>query len=167
LLTGRDEYLVSYSQIKSWHSAQKYQVENVENWFWNHPRAIVDEEQEFIRKGGDIVALVTRVKSPLRLLLEKFRPLLKSRMFRVKSRADLVESVTTAYHSNAGFDAFVTSVLIFLGLVLLLGPMWTLQFVADNVKRLGIITGFVLVFTALLTSATVAKPFEVLAATAA
>jgi hypothetical protein len=167
LLTVIDEYLATYSQIKSWHSAQKYQVENVEAWFWNHPRAIIDEEQEFVRKGGDVVALVTRVKSPLRLLLEKCRPLLTCRMFRVKLRADHVESATTTYHSNVGFDAFVTAVLITLGLMLLLGPMWTLQFVTNNIKQLGIITGFILVFTALLSSATVAKPFEVLAATAA
>lgn len=142
-------------------------MENVKAWFSNHPRAIAGEEQEFIHKGGDLVALVTRVKSPLRLFLEKCKPLLTCRMFRVRPRADQVESATTTYHSNTGFDAFVTAVLIALGLVLLLGPMWTLQFVADDVKRLGIITGFILLFTALLASATVAKPFEVLAATAA
>ena len=120
-----------------------------------------------MRKGGDVVALVTRVKSPLRLLLEKCQPLLTSRMFRANLRADHVKSATTTYHSNTGFDAFVTAVLIILGLTLLLVPMWTLQFMTDDVKRLGIITGFILLFTSLLASATVAKPFEVLAATAA
>lgn len=59
------------------------------------------------------------------------------------------------------------SVIITSGLILLLGPMWALQFVTDNIKRLVIITIFILVFTALLSSATVAKPFEVLASTAA
>ena len=80
-LTVEDEYLVSYSQIKGWKSAQKYQIANVENWFWNHPRAVVDEEQGFVRQG-DVVALVGRVKSPLRLLLEQFQPLLISRRSR-------------------------------------------------------------------------------------
>lgn len=37
----------------------------------------------------------------------------------------------------------------------------------NNTKRLGVITAFILLFTSLLASATVAKPFEVLAATAA
>ena len=165
-LTVEDEYLASYSQIKGWKSAQKYQIANVENWFWNHPRAIVDEEQGFVRQG-DVVALVGRVKSPLRLLLEQFQPLLTSRPFKVRLRSDHVKSTTTSYYSNARFDAFVTGVLIFLGLLLLLGPMWTLQFVRGGVKRLGIITGFILLFASLLTSATVAKPFEVLAAVAA
>ena len=85
----------------------------------------------------------------------------------MRLRSDHVKSTTTSYYSNTRFDAFVTGVLIFLGLLLLLGPMWTLQFVRGDVKHLGIITGFILLFTSLLTSATVAKPFEVLAAVAA
>lgn len=159
--------MLSYSQIRSWRSAQKYQVENVEAWFWNHPTAIVNEEQEFIRKGGDVVALVPRVKSLLRLLLEKFQSLLTSSLFRSKTRAHQVQSATTSYYCNTKFDAFVSAVLVIFGLLLLLGPMWILQFMTDNTKRLGIITGFILLFASLLVSATVAKPFEVLAATAA
>ena len=51
--------------------------------------------------------------------------------------------------------------------MLLFGPMWTLQFMRSDVKRLGIITGFTVLFTGILTGATTARPFEVLAATAA
>ena len=159
--------MLSFSQIRTWRSAQKYQIENIEAWFWNHPTAIVKEEQEFVRKAGDVVALVARVKSPLRLLLEKFRSVLTCSLFRAKQRTDQVQSPTTSYYSNAKFDAFVTAVLIFSGILLLLGPMWTLQYMTNNTKRLGVITAFILLFTSLLASATVAKPFEVLAATAA
>lgn len=155
----------SFSQIRTWRSAQKYQIENIEAWFWNHPTAIVKEEQEFVRKAGDVVALVARVKSPLRLLLEKFHSVLTCSMFRAKQRVD--QSFTTSCYSNEKFDAFVTAVLIFSGILLLLGPMWTLQCMTNNTKRLGVITAFILLFTSLLASATVAKPFEVLAATAA
>lgn len=52
-------------------------------------------------------------------------------------------------------------------LLLILGPMWALQCVGDNVKRLMIITGFITLFTAVFASAIVTKSFEVLAATAA
>lgn len=159
--------MLSFSQIRTWRSAQKYQIENIEAWFWNHPTAIVKEEQEFVRKAGDVVALVARVKSPLRLLLEKFRSVLICGLFRAKQRTDQVQSPTTSYYSNTKFDAFVTAVLIFSGILLLLGPMWTLQYMTNNTKRLGVITAFILLFTSLLASATVAKPFEVLAATAA
>jgi hypothetical protein len=78
-----------------------------------------------------------------------------------------VESDTTIYHSNTGFDAFVNAVIVSSGLALLIGPIWALQFVADNVKRLVIITGFIVLFTVVLTSAVAAKPFETLTATAA
>ena len=80
--------MLSFSQIRTWRSAQKYQIENIEAWFWNHPTAIAKEEQEFVRKAGDVVALVARVKSPLRLLLEKFRSVLTCSMFRAKQRVD-------------------------------------------------------------------------------
>ncbi|KAI0125318.1 hypothetical protein BJ170DRAFT_727234 [Xylariales sp. AK1849] len=107
MLKNYNEYLATYSQVKGWRSAQKYHLDNVENWFWNHRGAIAD------------------------------------------------------------VDVMVFGFIISLGLLLLLGPMWALQFVTDNVKQLTIITVFILIFTALLSSATVAKPFEVLAATAA
>lgn len=136
-------------------------------WFWNNPGAIVQEEQEYINKVGDVISLVNRVKSPLRLLLEKFESLLTWRLFRTKSRQDQIPSATTSYYSNARFDSFVTLVLMFTGMLLLLGPMWILEFMSNNTKRLGVITGFVLLFTLLLASATISRPFEVLAATAA
>ncbi|KAL3961267.1 hypothetical protein ACCO45_002790 [Purpureocillium lilacinum] len=130
MLHEYNEYILAFSQIKGWRSAQDRQVENIENWFYNHPYAIDSKEQEF-------------------------------------AKSNQTQSGTTLYFSNTRFDAFVTFTVIAAGLMLLLGPMWWLQFVADPVKRLGIITGFVLLFTGLLASATVAKPFEVMAAAAA
>jgi len=167
MLQKYNEYMLSFSQIRTRRSAQEYQIGNVEAWFWNHPAAIVKEEQGYVRKAGDVVALVARVKSPLRLLLEKFSSVLTCSLFRAKKRKDQIQSPTTSYYSNTKFDAFVTTVLIFSGILLLLGPMWTLQYMTNNTKRLGVITAFILLFTSLLASATVAKPFEVLAATAA
>ncbi len=120
-----------------------------------------------MRAGRDVVAPASRPKPSVRVLMERCAPLLHSRIFRVKAKSNQTQSGTTLYFSNTRFDAFVTFTVIAAGLMLLLGPMWWLQFVADPVKRLGIITGFVLLFTGLLASATVAKPFEVMAAAAA
>ncbi|GJN72575.1 hypothetical protein PLIIFM63780_006637 [Purpureocillium lilacinum] len=167
MLHEYNEYILAFSQIKSWRSAQDRQVENIENWFYNHPYAIDAKEQEFVRAGRDVVALASKPKPSVRLLMERCAPLLHSRLFRIKAKSNQAQSGTTLYFSNTRFDAFVTFTVIAAGLMLLLGPMWWLQFVADPVKRLGIITGFVLLFTGLLASATVAKPFEVMAATAA
>ncbi|SPO07123.1 uncharacterized protein DNG_09817 [Cephalotrichum gorgonifer] len=167
MLKEYNEYLLTSTQIKAWRSAQPHHIENVENWLYNHPFAIDAAEQEFVRTGRDVVAPTSKVKAPVRLLLERCRPLLTSRLFRTEARADQARSETTVYFSNARFEAFVTALVISAGLGLLLGPMWWLQFVRNPVYRLGVITGFVLLFTGLLASATVARPFEVLAATAA
>ncbi len=56
---------------------------------------------------------------------------------------------------------------MFLGLGMLIGPLWWLQNLSNSEVRLGVITGFLFAFMALLSILTVAKPFEVLAATAA
>ena len=53
---------------------------------------------------------------------------------------------------------------------MLVGPLWWLQHLSaqDNMEyRLAVITGFLVLFTILLSILTVARPFEVLAATAA
>ena len=50
---------------------------------------------------------------------------------------------------------------------MIVGPLWWLQHLAAQKARLGVITGFLVVFTILLSILTVARPFEVLAAAAA
>jgi hypothetical protein len=65
------------------------------------------------------------------------------------------------------FERFTTLGIIFTGLVMLLAPMWWLECVEDRTSRLKIITGFVVVFILAMTMATINKPFEVVAATAA
>ncbi|KAH8881110.1 hypothetical protein GQ53DRAFT_832641 [Thozetella sp. PMI_491] len=167
LLKEYNEYISVYSDIKSRTSAQPHQVENVLAWFHNHPLAIATEEQDFVTKGADVITLVCKPKSPLQLWIEKCQPLVMSRMFRVKPRGGHVVSETTTYHSKQGLKAFATFIIVATGLGLLLGPMWALQFIQDDIRRLGLITGAVLLFTILVTSATIARPFEVLAATAA
>lgn len=54
-----------------------------------------------------------------------------------------------------------------LGVGMLVGPLWWLQHQNGLKARLAVITGFLIVFTILLSILTVARPFEVLAATAA
>lgn len=75
------------------------------------------------------------------------------------------------YHKDAVVDKIVTCVTVILGLAMLIGPLWLLQHISaqePNLEtRLIVITGFICLFTILLSLFTVAKPFEVLAATAA
>ena len=53
---------------------------------------------------------------------------------------------------------------------MLVGPLWWLQYLSaqkNTEYQLAVITGFLVLFTILLSILTVARPFEVLAATAA
>jgi hypothetical protein len=52
------------------------------------------------------------------------------------------------------------------GLFMLIGPLWILYAVSDSKGRLGVITGFIILFAALIFLATSARTFEGLAATA-
>jgi len=77
---------------------------------------------------------------------------------------------TTDYHKDAVVDRAVTCGTVVLGLAMLIGPLWLLQHISadQNLEaRLGVISGFLCLFTILLSLFTVAKTFEVLAATAA
>ena len=58
-------------------------------------------------------------------------------------------------------------IVIIVGFLMLLVPLWILEFVVNEVPRLAIISGFMTLFLILISSITVAKPFETLAATAA
>jgi len=60
---------------------------------------------------------------------------------------------------------FDTAIVIFLGSLLLLIPLWVLQAMNDVKAVLGVISVFVLGFTILVHIITIARPYETLAAT--
>lgn len=78
---------------------------------------------------------------------------------------------TTVYNKDRFFEKFLTVFTIVIGLAMLIGPLWILQHLStqpSNLEvRLGVITGFIAFFAILTSLFTVAKPYEVLAATAA
>lgn len=49
---------------------------------------------------------------------------------------------------------------------MLIAPMWILEFLGSGKVKLGVITGFIVVFLGLFSGMTDAKPFETLTATA-
>ncbi|KAF2173237.1 hypothetical protein M409DRAFT_17182 [Zasmidium cellare ATCC 36951] len=163
------DFVNAFSQIKSRPGAQNFQILHVRNWFDNHHDAIYEPEREFVaeQNDGDLITLVDKPKSLLRQFLQRFTGTV--RLFRVRQRADRIRSSTTRYYSDRWFDTFTSAVIIAGGLVMLFVPIWWLNSVVENSKRLGINTGFVFLFAVLLFGATTnaTKGFEVLAATAA
>lgn len=76
---------------------------------------------------------------------------------------------TTVYIKESAFDKTVSCVTMVLGVAMLVGPLWWLQHLStQNVEaRLAVVTGLLIAFTVLLSMVTKARPFEMLAATAA
>lgn len=71
------------------------------------------------------------------------------------------------YWSNERIDRFIALFVVVCGMVMLIDPLWILQALHGSYRKLGTITGFVIVFVLMLSYITAAKPFETLAATAA
>ncbi|KAI4259717.1 MAG: hypothetical protein L6R42_004448, partial [Xanthoria sp. 1 TBL-2021] len=177
-LVGRlDQYqrfVLDHSKLKARPDATKRQISNVKNWLHNTNQPILQDEVSFIDEDGDLMPMVPRVKPPLRRFLDRFDIIGRISYFRRKEKQldqRHFQSETTIYNIEERIDKVVTIVTIVLGLSMLIAPLWVLQYFyteqPDMKTRLEIITGFLIGFTFLLSIVTVARPFEVLAATAA
>jgi hypothetical protein len=130
--------------------------------------AISQSERTFVNKASDLIAINSRIRPPLGQWIEACQSLHLWKVFRAKAVTGLhVESEKTVYSSDSKFEGFTTICIIATGLLMLLAPMWWLEYVSDSVTRLKIITGFLCVFISIMTIATINRPFEVVAATAA
>lgn len=107
----------------------------------------------------------------MRLAIEKINPTVLRCLFPAKPQAHRLKHTEAVFVSNKAMDAAMTFVVVFIGLLILLGPLWALNLVSDMTDnngsiRLGIITGCVVLFTCILASSSVGRPFEVLVGTA-
>ena len=100
--------------------------------------------------------------------MERWGALLGSCLFRTNptSQVSREDDTNRKYFSDKRVDRCVYVLIVILGLLMLIGPLWWLSFELDSSRRLGIITGFIVLFTLLMGGATNARPFEAMAATA-
>ena len=163
-----DELVLQHSQIRNRPQVPKKDVRSLDNWFYNHENAILAEETNYIKHPSDLFSLVPTPKTPLRSLLEHsshFRLLRLWQQNGVDHSAS--EDKNVHYISDKKIDRFIASFIMSLGLIMLIAPLWILAFVGGLVPRLGVISAFIVLFVALVSVTTVAKPFESLAAAAA
>ena len=78
-----------------------------------------------------------------------------------------MEDKNVHYTSDQRIDVFVNTIIVMVGLIMFIVPLWVLAFVTWVVHRLAIITSFVVVFLCFVSFTTVARPFETLGAAAA
>ncbi|KAL6722304.1 hypothetical protein ACLMJK_001411 [Lecanora helva] len=170
-------FLLDHSALKARPNASAFQIKNVTQWLKNANRPIREEEVAFLNEEDDLIPVVPKQKTPIRRLMDRWSRIKTVWPFRDRKRNARFfkdkdfEMRTTIYNRDSIFDKTTTCLIMVFGLGMLIGPLWWLQNLSahqPNLQaRLIVITCFLVLFTVLLGIFTVAKPFEVLAATAA
>ncbi|KAF2019875.1 hypothetical protein BU24DRAFT_128329 [Aaosphaeria arxii CBS 175.79] len=161
-----NQYVETFSKIRDRPRAEDRQIRNLETFLKR--KAVAEPERKFANHKADLISINPHPSTPLGKLLERTRLIRLSRM--VESKADpsyQSNSGNTHYSSDAALDNLSTGSIIILGLCMLLGPMWWLEFVSNSIIRLTIITVFLACFMGSMALATVNRPFEVVASSAA
>jgi hypothetical protein len=148
----------------------KRNIKSISNWHSNE-EAILKDEAAYIDQRQDLVQLVPKAITPLRYLLEKSSKFRYSKLW-AKKPPDLPTKCSTHpdavhYSSDIRIDRSIGVTITILGMAMLIAPLWWLAYTEVMAKRLGIITGFIVLFLGLVAFTTVARPFESLAAAAA
>lgn len=174
-MTRIDEFVLQQAQTKKHAAASAQDIDSLRNWHFNHQhRAIDADEQLYLSHTRDLFSVVPKYKTPLRRLLEKWTTFRKHWLWKEEKPPALplydrdgVNYTHINYTSDKKINAFTTFLILAVGTAMLIAPMWTLEFLTSPLAKLGTITAFIIVFLGMISYATVAKPFEVLAATAA
>lgn len=64
--------MLDHSELKARQNATDRQISNVKNFFENSNYPLRPAEMSFIKKDGDLIPLVPRVKPPLRRFIDRF-----------------------------------------------------------------------------------------------
>ncbi|KAI1267996.1 hypothetical protein F5Y18DRAFT_377102 [Xylariaceae sp. FL1019] len=164
-----NNFLIQQSQLREFTRAPKRDIQSLKTWHENFDNSAIDQdEQVYLSKTQDLVRLKSQDKTVLREWIDSSLQLRTLSIWKKKSReVPKYEANNVSYYSDRAMDSFASSVIVFIGAVILITPLWVLQAMNNLTKKLAVITVFVLVFLLVLSFMLVAKPFEVLAATAA
>ncbi|KAF2705066.1 hypothetical protein K504DRAFT_506536 [Pleomassaria siparia CBS 279.74] len=166
LLHHYNQYVDTFSKIRERPRADKSQVTNLHEFI--NRNAITKKETDFAEHRPDLISINAHRSSPLGRFLETIRVIRLSSLVRAKPDPDSqVISNYTHYASDDALATLTTISIVLIGLIMLLGPLWLLEFVPGSKKRLLTITIFITVFMALMSTATINRPFEVVASSAA
>ncbi|KAL2061533.1 hypothetical protein VTL71DRAFT_6910 [Oculimacula yallundae] len=165
----KNNFMIQQSQIKAFPPAYPPDIESLRNWHHNHGGSPVDPaEQVYLTHTTDLFCVVPKDRTPVRRFLDR------SREFRTHSIWRKTDSTLPSYDkghvivlSDKRIDKFVTFLIVSVGTAMLIAPIWILRATSDSINKLVVITVFIVVFLAILSVITVAKPAETLAATAA
>ena len=103
----------------------------------------------------------------MRRLIDQSRRLRTLRCWKHKTDLPDYEADSVFYYSDKRIDGFTSAIIVAVGVMMLICPIWILQALQTPTPKLVVITMFVFLFLLVLSFAMVAKPFEALGATAA
>lgn len=161
----KDEQIAAFMRIKQQDTADLSQRRNVRRWFQDHVNAVHSDEQDYIEHVKDLITLSPKPQTSMDRFCARFA-FVQWLFWRRATKSPAYESGILICNDET-MQWFADSIIICLGLTMLFGPMWWLNWVTDDVDRLAIITCFVFVFAMGLRAISRPKPFEVLAGTAA
>lgn len=142
-------------------------IRSVEIWAKDHPNGILDTELQYVKSGDDLVYVLPKEKSPLRRIYNKAESLGLGWFRREPTDVIGYDPETTLLQEEERAEIVLNRVILVIGLLMLVGPLWILEFVRSSAQSLAVITCFIFLFLFLISFATAAKPFESLAAAAA
>ncbi|CAH0028372.1 unnamed protein product [Clonostachys rhizophaga] len=163
-----DEFVLQQAKLHQLDPAPKRDIKNLHNWHHNHDKDAIFEEEWKYLAHDDLICPVTRDKTPLRRLLDKSHWLRTLTIWRNKDvKAPEYDAEHISYYSNKRMDRFTSAILLIIGIVMLITPIWILEALNGIRHKLAVITVYVFVFLLILSLAMYTKPFEALGATAA
>jgi hypothetical protein len=145
----------------------KADVESVQNWFKEYPNAIDEAERNYIEAGDDLIYVLPKTHRPwLQGVFCKLLVHTVGAFRREPTDATGYDPKKIFLQDKARADRFLAWIMVPFGLFMLIGPLWILYIVQGAERRLGVITGFIVLFAALVFLSTSARTYEGLAATA-
>ncbi|KAF2432599.1 hypothetical protein EJ08DRAFT_567086, partial [Tothia fuscella] len=168
-LTKYNNFINSYAQLVNRPAVRPEARSEVYKWLQVHKKVIHDEEAAYIEMEDDLIAVHPKEKSWFRHILEWTLVFQLPIFRRVPHGVDFSkeEESGVVFQHDGRLEKFSSAVIAFIGLGMLIGPLWILNKVQDTESQLGVITGFIALFFVLVAVATNAKIFESLAAAAA
>jgi hypothetical protein len=161
-----DELVIQHSLLRSRPKVFRSDIASLKNWLDYRGNAILDEETRFLDHREDLVALAPKEKVPLRALLERSDAFRKSWLFRRSSTINKDADQRTFYISDERMNRFISFIIVIIGLLMLITPLWVLAFVPQTIYRLTVITVFTVIFMSLVSFAVDTEPVDGLVATA-
>ncbi|RDL33932.1 Uncharacterized protein BP5553_08300 [Venustampulla echinocandica] len=165
-----NEFILQQIEFKKYPQPFRQDLKSLRNWHHNHDNvAIATDEQAYLTHTQDLISVIPKEKTPLRRLLERSRKfrILPLWMQKTGPELPIYDKDVITYTSDKRIDRFITVVVVGIGSVMLIAPMWILQAMPNSRYKLAVITTFIVAFLGMVSYTTIAKPFETLAATAA